>query len=148
MNQTMEEYLRSLDTLATVEADRVDTLIKGKAVIINQIEANFAGRQTATGQAWAPHAPSTIARYGAHPLLELSGAMKDAATGGPGRREEIINGDILALGVSPEQIEYAGFHETGTAKMPARPFMNLNNDTADKLAELSADDEVARIERT
>src|SRR5262249_44397343 len=38
-------------------------------------------RPTAGNIAWAEHAPSTVARYGPHPIRHLTGTLEEAAAG-------------------------------------------------------------------
>lgn len=45
------------------------------------------------------------------------------------------------------QLPYAGYHQDGTAKIPARPFLGLNDKTMDRIDQVLGDyaaDEVAR----
>ncbi len=64
------------------------------------------------GNAWEPHAESTVARWGAHDLLDLSGDMISGLDVTPAQ-----GAGIVASFSSPYP---AAFHQVGTKNMPAR----------------------------
>jgi phage gpG-like protein len=89
------------------------------AIVRDKLTDNFDDE----GPGWAPLAPSTVASrlalgYPAGPILHRSGRMRRSLTGQGGDAITQIDGDSLALGSS---VPYAGFHQTGTGTMPARP---------------------------
>jgi len=63
-----------------------------------------------------------------YPILVRDGALKAAMIGGGNRWNNggnltIIGKQFAVLGVRDEVIPYAKFHQRGTSKMPARPFL-------------------------
>jgi hypothetical protein len=69
----------------------------------------FESRGAFFGTPWAALKPSTIAREGAHPVLERSGALKDSLTGHKGR----ITPTTLTVGPG---IWYGRFAASGTSR--------------------------------
>jgi phage gpG-like protein len=78
------------------------------------------GRKASGG--WAPLAASTIARKGHDTILSATGDLETSLTGtqdGGLRRVHITDDEMEYLSLVP----YAGYHQTGTARMPRRrPF--------------------------
>lgn len=74
---------------------------------------------------WTPLKPSTVkqrerykgAGYGTRPILERTGALKQSI------QPKTWTGE-LAFGVTVGE-KYGVYHQTGTSKMPARPFLNV-----------------------
>jgi phage virion morphogenesis protein len=60
-------------------------------------------------------------------ILEREGYLKKSLT------VQDNNGDSVFIG-SPR--EYAGYHQTGTSKLPARPFFGVSTDNIDDLEHL------------
>lgn len=62
---------------------------------------------------WPPHSDVTTRWHGAHALLKFTGALYGSI------RPEVagVTGKVVV------GTDYAPFHESGTSKMPARPFM-------------------------
>lgn len=81
-----------------------------------------------------PWAPRT--RNYPWPILIKTGFLIRAATesNAPGNIHR-YRGDALEFGVDVSVVNYAGFHEYGTRKMPARPWAYLSEDAADAAAE-------------
>ncbi len=102
-------------------AERLDQVFADlDSVISNGFRENFDARVDETGSAWPPHSPSTVKRYGPHPLLVLSGRMKRAATNvADGEHLSERQGDTLIVGIAGS-VRYAIFHRTGTSRMPRR----------------------------
>ncbi len=92
-----------------------------KPIIAQGIAANFEARGTPGGTPWPPRVDNLP-----HPLLEKSGDMRLAATGGPGSVSE-TNDRELIVGVSIDAIPYAGFQNRGTQRIPAREYMGVNS---------------------
>lgn len=85
--------------------------------IAELIAAEFDSESDAYGNAWAAHAQGTIDRWGAHAILDLFGGMR----GGVAVLPQAGAGITVSFSVP-----YAGYHHTGTGRMPARPVMPLN----------------------
>ena len=118
-----------------------------EAIRREQIESNFANEQDSDGNKWARLAPSTIkarARQGAGPtpILQLRGLLKQAA----------INADIKASGSTfqasisdPSIAKFARFIESGTSKMPARPFFSVGASFSARVLALIADKQSGQL---
>lgn len=126
----MDEANRMIDELP-IARDRQEVI---RDVVYADISSHFDEAANAWGDAWAPHAPSTVRRYGPHPLLILSGKMKTAATtqGAEGNYEDVEDRSIT-FGVD---IPYAQYHQFGTDNIPERSFFDLS-ETA--IATIAAD---------
>lgn len=114
-----------------------------------RVDLNFALEQTAGGDPWAPLAASTVARKGHDKILSDTQRMKQAATRRAGDSIEVVQPNELIIGVQAGAFpaEYPLKHETGTSKMPARPFMNVNGETVDRAAVKVADFTVRKLKR-
>lgn len=70
---------------------------------------------------WAPLSPAYAARkrieYPSTPILVATGTLRRSLTGGDGYIS-FIESDRAVFG---SDVPYAGFHQSGTATMPARP---------------------------
>jgi phage gpG-like protein len=148
MSVTVLDGFDDLGALFTVWANdiedgsyesRMDELVP----LIQACEAQaFHGQHTPGGEAWAPLAPSTIAMKGRRSgligphstILVDTGRLFESLTLEDGTSDTIwITGDrFLTFGTD---VPYAIFHETGTARMPARPAVGINDNTADQIAD-------------
>lgn len=113
---------------------------------------NFSGQRSGDGQSWAALKPSTIRErlaggYPAGPILVRSGHLRASLLnrGASDSYEEVqTTGDGWTLLVGTEDRK-AIFHEIGTSKMPARPFIALS-DAAEQRVISALDSLVAQIE--
>ena len=91
---------------------------------------------------FADHFHRTQAPYGTwpprvdnlpHPLLNLTGKMKQAATtrGAPGNIS-LVEPFQLTVGVDGSIVNYASFQNDGTSRIPARPFIWLSERAEDE----------------
>lgn len=85
--------------------------------IAQLIEEEFQGEADPYGSGWPPHAAATIKRWGDHPILTLNGEMREGVTVTP------MQGAGIAIEFS---VEYAGYHQAGTGRMPAREVLPSN----------------------
>lgn len=126
----LDELAQSMENTSLVESFKeiVPILHEGFA-------DNFSSTKSPSGT-WPPHSPYTIAKYGPHPLLILSGAMLASVTnsGSDGSIEEVGPRE-MALGTS---IFYAGFQQFGTVRIPARRFLWLDSPFMDRLSDTFA----------
>lgn len=118
----MEDFLRLLKKLP----DEIDNLNHAPALedatdeVFESVDRNF-GRQTdSDGELWPPRKDILP-----HPLLILTGAMKEAATGGPGSFIQYSRRDVK-LGVRAEIIPYAARHQYGEDPVPRREYFYIN----------------------
>jgi len=102
----------------------------GLASLLENFEFEGSGYPNRTK--WAPLAPSTVKErsrkyspsVGAHPILTRTGKLKHSI-------RYKVRGNILTYYT---QTKYAPYHVTGTFKMPARNFMQLNQDSINRIA--------------
>lgn len=93
---------------------------------------NFALKEGSDGMVWPPHAPSTVRRYGPHPLLILSDAMRSAVAGegGPGT----VFRDSFREFETGTNLIYARTHQEGDASrnIPQRDFLYASENVQDE----------------
>lgn len=82
-----------------------------------EIDRQFATETDPYGKRWAPHAPSTVRRYGAHKLLQLTGSGKAQI------RVRALPGAGISI-VSPS--EGLAFSQGGTRNQPTRRFLPVD----------------------
>lgn len=106
-------------------------------------ESNFDGRHSPDGDPWPALAASTIARKGHDiPLVEFM-RLKPSIL-------ELSHPDHVG-GVSHRgflfgtSVEYAGFHQFGTGKIPQREFVGMPSALVDELVDVVADHEVESL---
>jgi hypothetical protein len=80
--------------------------------IFETIDSSFTLGADPYGETWAPLAPATIAKGRTPPPLTDTGAMRE------GLRVSVTQDAIVASLPDP-----AGYHQTGTRHMPARPVL-------------------------
>lgn len=112
-----------------------------KAMQAGQDE-NFERQSTREGTPWAPRKPPT----GGWPILTKTGALRAAATGqGSGAIQE-SDGRSATVGVDAGVhvpgggVHAAGFHQFGTSRMVARPFVGASDRIEEALGEYIADE--------
>lgn len=100
-----------------------------KRVIIPSVEHNFdvEGRPP-----WASLAESTITNRGgsAHPILNDTGRLRSVATS---FNSWNITKDTAQLQDINGLVPYAGYNQGGTRKMPARPFIMIQDDDIEEM---------------
>lgn len=98
-------------------------------MFLENIGSNFDRKEDASGAAWPAHSPVTIATYGVHPLLILSGRMKTAATGGSGaiaKTSSSTGKTVKSFGISKASIPYFRVHQHGFRRIPKRQYYYLH----------------------
>ena len=103
-----------------------------------RIDKAFESKGGSIGKRWKPLSPAYAIWKGRHfpgrPLLVLKGRMKRSLTDSTSR-DMIFSrkgGRQLIIGT---RVRYAKFHQYGTSKMPARPFIKVDQGVANKFAE-------------
>lgn len=146
MAETVQEFAEAMDYAASHYLDDLARLLNSFAPLaLADVQQNFATESTAGGEEW-PERKDNLP----HPLLHLSGALEEAATGGGANSIREINGDTLTLGVNGYGIPYAGRQNWGDRpgsrdilgremNIPAREYMAIGEGTVDELSELAAD---------
>lgn len=127
-----EQWQRDLEKFSH-DFMNVDLLPAYRAVdkaVSTGFAQNFAAKVDEFGIAWKPHAPATIAMYGVHDLLILSGAMYAAATvqTNPGHVFR-VDGNEVVIGVDGRVIPYAIVHHHGGGRVPRRRVIYVNSET-------------------
>ena len=107
MHPALASFSRSLRALSRIPSraagDASDSI---KSLIAEQ----FAAEADPYGNAWAPHAESTVKRWGEHAILDLTGELKSFSVRPSGGA-----GITVTLGA-----DWGRFHQTGTRNMPRR----------------------------
>lgn len=114
---------------------------------------NFAGERSGDGRSWAALRPGTVRSRilggypGAHPILVRTGHLRASllnAGAADSYEQAQSTGNEWQLVVGTEDAK-AIFHEQGTARMPARPFIALS-DQAEQRVVSALDGLIAQIE--
>lgn len=106
----LRSIARSVRALSRVPSQ----MAKGASADIRRLLfEQFAAQTDAYGAAWAPHAESTIKRWGEHPIGDLTGAMMNIDVS-----PRAGAGIVVTLGAP-----WSGFFHGGTRYMPARPIL-------------------------
>lgn len=125
----MADKLRSLGLNIRSFREPLDQSVR--KVIIPSIHKNF---QQEGRPPWARlTVPTIMERGSAHPILQRTRLLYTKAT-----QLNIWKIDKTSAGVSylDSKVRYAGFHQGGTSKMPARPFMQITSDDQDAIIEV------------
>lgn len=98
---------------------------------------NFQLKEGSDGRSWPAHAPSTVKRYGPHPLLILSDAMRSAVAGeaGPG---SVFRDSFREFETGTDLI-YSRTHQEGRGNIPQREFLYASENVIDECHEEVAD---------
>lgn len=123
--------------------DYSQTLQDFMPVLAEQEAGMFAGEYDSSLTDWTPLKPSTVARKGHDRILVDTGALRESLVhvGGPGNINEVAPRGML-FGT---EVEYAGFLQDGTSRMPSRPPVGISDETLDKLCERIADATVEKL---
>lgn len=121
------------------------------ATTLEESHAGFFQRSTdPTGQPWPPLSPVTIAKKGHATILVETTHMRESLK--IGQPDNVIDfgstggGQVfLTFGTSDRK---AGYHQFGTSRIPARPFVGVTEKQPTELAEMIADDAVRSMIQT
>lgn len=128
-----QAMIASVGMLSSVPLE--EALLEAKRLIHQSIREGFnssADPQTNDGWQARKHPYP-------HPILMKTGAMMQAATGGGAGAIERIENNQLEVGVSGATVGYAAFHQHGTSRMVARPFIGASDAKLDEIGEVIAD---------
>lgn len=117
-------------------------LMEGEvAEVEEETRSRFESQVASDGSAWAPLVPATIARKGHSRILVETGRLGVSLTqtGHPDAVIEIVDEPGQGGFSRGTGVEYAGFHQKGTARMPARPPVGVTEEYCDGFAERAAD---------
>lgn len=129
------EQAMSNDLSALQNVDLSEALSQCRLAIREGIRRGFASAtDVQTGTSWPPR------KYQyPHPPLMKTQTMANAAAGlGSGSISE-INGRTLRVGVSTSAVPYAPYHQFGTGRIAARPYVGASPETLDACGEFIAD---------
>lgn len=84
-----------------------------------------------SGMPWPPRKDSK-----AHPLLILTGKLMNSAVGPGGDHVEIITPTSLEFGTD---LYYADYHQFGTSRISARPFMGVSGEIVQECGKILMD---------
>ena len=155
MTAPLVEEIHSIEALGGIlldidqkfqHADFTDTFNQFIPQIEQEERAAFAGEKTPGGEEWQPLAPFTNKKKGHARRLYESGALMAAMIDHamPHHIGEITD-RWMTYGTD---LEYAGFHQDGTDRIPQREFAGLSEETVDRLAGRVADDLVEKLKYT
>jgi phage gpG-like protein len=95
---------------------------------------------------WEELSPVTVDAKGFAKVLVKTGRLYESVVTPNGTSDTIwetsADPAYLIFGTS---VPYAKYHQTGTRRMPARPFMGMNRKTEDQVVNAVADAAVKRI---
>ena len=103
------------------------------------------------GQPYAPLSPVTIAltpdRLGG-PLINTGAMLESVDRDGPGHIEAVTaDSAVLGTGHEKDGKPIAAWHQEGTRRMPARPFIGYDEHSIDWVMELVANDILDQISK-
>lgn len=114
-----------------------------------ELGAMMVAQVSPDGTPYRPLSPVTIALKGHDRALYETGAMEASLIGsGDGHIEDVTN-DSVTLGTAHEKRgrPVAAIHQFGEGRIPARPFVGVNEDMVDDAAELVAGEIIQQISR-
>jgi hypothetical protein len=110
----MSTYERLMKVVnATRRVKQLPELVAQRAApkIADLVESEYANGQDPYGVPWAPLAPATLKTHGPPPLTD-SGAMRTGTN--------VVSAGPQIIATAPDP---AGYHQSGTGRMPARPIL-------------------------
>jgi len=107
-----------LSKLAAQIKDMQGALDEAGLYMERETKLNFARQQSPDGAAWAGLAESTLRYKRTSAILRETGSLAASIQKQPASSTEVR----ITAGT-----EYGIFHQEGTSKMPARPFIGLND---------------------
>ena len=131
----VEQLQGVLDKLVSrLDGDMSEGLDLCRADIAGMFMDIFHRAQDSGGSAWPAHSPTTVAKYGPHPLLILTTALMQSVTTDFGSGDSVIenSGRDLAWGTS---LAYGGYNNYGTSRIPPREFLYWTEEGADAVVE-------------
>lgn len=134
------KFLRTVPLLVKSINHR-DTMEELAVIVQESVENNFQRQTDVTGSFWPPRKDNLP-----HPLLIKTGKMKDAATGGRGHYKRAQRKG-LQMGVKPDKVPYAKYHQHGTARLPQRQYFYLHSSDRARFRKLFHERTVARVRR-
>ncbi|MCA9013865.1 MAG: phage virion morphogenesis protein [Planctomycetaceae bacterium] len=131
-----------------VEVARQPSAEEAMQATLGELKADLAqGFQSSTAPDGTPWAPLKHPRPKGHnqdnkPLIDTGRLQESVLYNGDEHHEEISNGGLVMI----SEVEYGRFHQEGTRKFPARPFMGFSEKVLDTAADLTADSVANQID--
>jgi phage gpG-like protein len=133
---------RKLERIYQAVADAV-TNFEGSDVLQDEIvpllahvHEDYFNQQAGPDGPWAALAPSTVNRKGHDTILIDTGTMRSSLLFEGGDHIQDVGADFLTWGTDDPK---SYFHQMGTSRIPARPFVGLKDGDIDQIAEKIAD---------
>lgn len=140
------DYLNELMDMAEDGPTIPEFVDELREVVEQGFEENFANAQDSEGTPWPAHAPSTVKRYGEHPLLILTGTLKDSMTDvGHLYAVESYTDNTYNRGSS---LEYANVHNFGYGYIPRREYAYFSPRTVREILVLAAREMTGKMAST
>jgi len=122
----------------------INLLSKWNDELAGDLAEGFLNSKSPEGKAWAPlkyprppgHNPGT------RPLIDTGQLMQSVISDSKGHIE-IVSSDSTTFGTS---VFYAGFHQFGTTKIPARPFLGVPPKSLDAAIRMLGDHFISVID--
>ncbi len=118
------------------EADYSEALRDQVVPILAAEHEEYFNREAGPDGPWAPLSPATVKAKGFDTILIETNRMRSSLLFSGNDHIEDISQAGLTWGTSDPK---AAFHQDGTEKIPARPFVGASEETVDKIAEVIAD---------
>lgn len=141
---TEQEFAERLQRLETEGVDLTDAMEACEPILLEGVDENFDTRSDGSGKPW----PARKDPGPRHPLLELTGSLRRAATDRNGVDSEIAEDTLtLTMQQGPSGTSRAGIrrHEFGDAAVMGRPgilprpYFGVSEETADDMADIIAE---------
>lgn len=109
----------------------------------------FNDEHGSDGRAWPDLAKSTVKRKGHDQILFETGRLEDSVrdSHSPDAIRQIDTTQDVQFLIFGSGVEYGEFHMTGTARMPARPFVGMSPIYVDQSAERVTDFALEALKR-
>ena len=133
---TPEAMLAELDQVANraTTFGNIDAWTPVAEILYEGFTDNFARAATAEGVPWPPRK----SRKALNPLLILTGLLI-RSVGGKAESIYAAHPYELILGVDGSGVKYAAIHNEGSERMPQREYLNVNEETSNRAAEVFVD---------
>ena len=144
MAMTEQEFTDRLKRMESEGVDLTAAFEQCEPILLAGVQRNFDERRDASGKPW----PARKDSRPRHPLLELSGELRRAATSRAGLDSELSDATLtLRMKTGQSGTSRAGIrrHEfgddvaMGRPGILSRPYFGVSEDTADDVADLIAD---------
>lgn len=113
----IEIMRRRVTTYEMRLTDHTEPLTEIGQDLLQSFGANFVSQGGEFAGGWAPLAPSTLQKKRSQVMMVESGRLMGSLTNRGGENVFNVTPNSLEVGTS---VPYAGYHQHGTSKMPAR----------------------------